>query len=148
MILYDMALCNICQVCPSVYKSCTIDSKGEHHSFDDKPAIIYANGNKRWFLNGSFHREERPAIECANGDKWWYQNGQLHRTDGPAVDHVNGFNIWYLNDKRATYIICDHNIVVGKSIEISNNIGVVLRNITGVFYEVLLGSKKVLIAKA
>lgn len=34
-------------------------------------------GNKRWQLNGKFHREDGPAIEGANGDKEWWINGRI-----------------------------------------------------------------------
>ncbi len=31
------------------------------------------------------------------GDKRWYLNGEYHRTDGPAIEHLNGNKYWYLN---------------------------------------------------
>jgi hypothetical protein len=37
---------------------------------------IDANGTKRWWLNGKFHREDGPAVEYADGDKAWYLNGK------------------------------------------------------------------------
>jgi len=39
---------------------------------------VYDNGNKFWYLNGEFHREDGPAIEYANGNKYWYLNGKRH----------------------------------------------------------------------
>jgi len=39
---------------------------------------VYDNGDKIWFLNGEFHREDGPAIEYANGNKYWYLNGKRH----------------------------------------------------------------------
>jgi len=38
--------------------------------------IEYANGDKSWYINGHYHREDGPAIEKANGDKEWWLNGQ------------------------------------------------------------------------
>ncbi len=60
------------------------------------------NGNKRWCLNGKFHREDGPAVEHADGEKWWYLNGKCHREGGPAVDYANGDKFWYLNGKQLT----------------------------------------------
>jgi hypothetical protein len=58
---------------------------------------VYTNGNKFWYLNGKWHREDGPAIEWANGDEFWYLNDKLHREDGPAIDHSNGDTYWFLN---------------------------------------------------
>jgi hypothetical protein len=60
-------------------------------------------GNKRYYLNNLFHREDGPAIEYANGRKVWYQHGQLHREDGPAVEELYGERSWYFHDE---YISC------------------------------------------
>lgn len=54
-------------------------------------------GNKKWTLNGIFHREDGPAIEYTNGDKEWYINGKLHRLDGPAIIYSNGRVNWCVN---------------------------------------------------
>ena len=62
--------------------------------------IIDARGNKRWRLNGKFHRTDGPAIEFANGDKYWHLNGKCHRTDGPAIEHANGGKAWWVNGKE------------------------------------------------
>jgi hypothetical protein len=62
--------------------------------------IVYPNGDKAWFLNGKFHREDGPAVEDSDGDKGWYLNGKLHREDGPAIERINGDKFWYLNGKR------------------------------------------------
>jgi len=56
-------------------------------------------GDKAWFLNGKYHREDGPAVEYANGDKFWYLNGKPHRVDGPAAEYTNGDKFWYLNGK-------------------------------------------------
>jgi len=62
----------------------------------------YGAGDKHWYLNGKFHREDGPAIEWANGDKYWYLNGKLHREDGPAIEYADGDKQWYLNGTRLT----------------------------------------------
>ena len=42
----------------------------------DEPTVTeYANGSKRWHVNGKLHRLDGPAIEYANGSKHWYANG-------------------------------------------------------------------------
>jgi hypothetical protein len=60
---------------------------------------IDKNGNKRWFLNGEYHREDGPAVEFHDGRKYWYRNDKLHREDGPAVEYSDGYKIWYFNGK-------------------------------------------------
>ena len=79
---------------------------GKYHRFDDQPAIIFADGEQRWYQNGKLHRdgpEGQPAMIDANGGREWYQNGQLHR-DGPsgqlpAIIYANGQQEWYQNGK-------------------------------------------------
>ena len=39
---------------------------------------------------------------CDNGDKYWFLNGKFHREDGPAVEYANGDKTWFLNDARVT----------------------------------------------
>ena len=63
---------------------------------------VYSSGNKEWFLNGDWHREDGPAIELTNGDKLWYINGELHREDGPAIEWADGDKCWYLDGKEYT----------------------------------------------
>jgi hypothetical protein len=36
----------------------------------------WGTGDKYWFLNRKYHREDGPAIERSNGDKYWYLNGK------------------------------------------------------------------------
>jgi len=60
----------------------------------------YADGDKEWFLNGKWHREDGPAVEHTNGDKYWYLNGKLHREDGPACEYASGHKEWWLNDEE------------------------------------------------
>jgi len=76
---------------------------GKYHR-EDGPAVEYANGDKEWWLNGKRHRVGGPAVEYANGTKAWYINDNRHREDGPAIEYANGDKLWYLNGK---YIIND-----------------------------------------
>jgi hypothetical protein len=51
---------------------------GKLHSFNDQPAVEFANGYKFWYWNGKRHRRELPAIECAtSGIKEWYKRGKF-----------------------------------------------------------------------
>ena len=68
-------------------------------SYKEYTVKVYDTGNKFWYLNGKFHREDGPAIELANGSKFWYLNDIRHREDGPAVEYANGSKLWYLNGK-------------------------------------------------
>lgn len=69
------------------------------HRTDDKPAIEFLDGDKHWYINGVLQRDgDRPAIERKNGDKYWYVNGVLHRDgDRPAIERANGKKYWYIN---------------------------------------------------
>ena len=64
--------------------------------------VIDEDGDKYWFLNGIWHREDGPAVEWANGSKLWYLNGQIHSEDGPAVEWADGNKEWCLNGKMLT----------------------------------------------
>ena len=67
----------------------------------NKPEVkVYADGSKRWYLNGKCHHGDGPAVEWADGGKEWYLNGNLHREDGPAVEDADGSKRWYLNGKQ------------------------------------------------
>jgi hypothetical protein len=71
---------------------------------DMQPVVTTdGEGNKRWFLNGKFHREDGPAIVYVNGTKWWAMYGKRHRTDGPAIDNSDGHKEWYLNGYSYTF---------------------------------------------
>jgi hypothetical protein len=60
----------------------------------------YPYGEKFYYLDCEYHRENGPAAEYINGDKYWYIKGKLHRTNGPAVIFSNGNKYWYINDER------------------------------------------------
>jgi hypothetical protein len=64
---------------------------------DDGPAVINADGSKKWVVKGHPHREGGPAIISADGTKRWYRNGQLHNDKGPAIVWANGDKEWYVN---------------------------------------------------
>ena len=52
-------------------------------------------GDKFWYRNRTFHRDDGPAAEYIDGSKWWYKNGIRHRNDGPAIEYVNGNKSYY-----------------------------------------------------
>jgi hypothetical protein len=56
-------------------------------------------GNKKYYLNDKFHREEGPAWINSIGHKEWYIHGKLHRENGPAIVSPSGFGWFYLDDK-------------------------------------------------
>jgi hypothetical protein len=70
------------------------------HSFNDEPAVIYADGSTRkWYHNGLLHRENMPAVIWFDGTHEWFTNDLLHREDGPAVMWANGIHEWYRHGK-------------------------------------------------
>ena len=58
--------------------------------------VIDENGNKKWYWNGDYHREDGPAIEYSNGTRAWFRQGDMHREDGPAFEGSDGRICWYL----------------------------------------------------
>jgi len=66
---------------------------------EDGPAIQLVSLTKAWYINGKLHRLDGPAIEYANGDKKWYKDDLLHREDGPAVEWANGDKEWFIENK-------------------------------------------------
>jgi len=52
------------------------NDKDELHSFNDKPAIRYSNGDKEWYKENKRHRLDGPAIEWNNGHNSWYYEGK------------------------------------------------------------------------
>ena len=108
--------------CPSCKNNpyilyCTINKNGQHHSFDDKPAIENSDGFKSWYLNGKRHRE-----------------------DGPAIEYSDGSKAWFLNGKQA--IRYSKKLSVGKCIEIDKSI-IILKNINENIWLGLCGDEKV-----
>jgi hypothetical protein len=46
---------------------------------DNEPAVIYFNGEKRWFKDNVLHRKDGAAIEYPNGYKqWWYEGNRIN----------------------------------------------------------------------
>ena len=82
-------------------KSNTMELKpGQGVPFNFTGIAIRYNGDKRWYLNGKFHRINGPAIECYGGDRFWYMNGEQHRIDGPAIECMNGYKGWFICNKQ------------------------------------------------
>lgn len=65
--------------------------------------IIDKYGNKRWYKDDQFHREDGPACEYNNGTVVWYYKDRIHRLNGPAIIYYNGFKEWWYENK---YIKC------------------------------------------
>ena len=86
---------------------------GKYHR-EDGPAVERASGSKEWWLNGCQHREDGPAVELASGSKRWYVNGNRHREDGPALEYADGYKEWYLHGKEAhPETIVDYHLMRG-----------------------------------
>ena len=66
---------------------------------DNNPEVDYM-GNKRWYKDGMYHREDGPAVEHRDGWKGWWLNGLHHRDDGPAAVWANGYKEWWYKGKR------------------------------------------------
>jgi hypothetical protein len=71
------------------------DENGNLHR-DDGPAVIYWDGEQRWYKHGIRHREDGPQAIFPGRGSAWYQNDKLHRDDGPAFEYPseNRFE-WY-----------------------------------------------------
>jgi hypothetical protein len=89
---------------------------GKYHR-EDGPATEWADGTKGWYLNDELHREDGPAIERASGGKSWWLNGKCHREDGPAVEYAEGDKYWYLNGEEVTEE--EHKRMTSKVIEMT-----------------------------
>ena len=74
---------------------------GRYHR-EDGPAVESCNGTRCWYRHGLPHREDGPAVERHDGNKYWFINGELHREDGPAIEYADGTKEWYLNGKLLT----------------------------------------------
>jgi hypothetical protein len=51
-----------------------LNDRNERHRLDG-PAVEYADGDSRWWINGRRHRLDGPAIEAADGSKYWFVDG-------------------------------------------------------------------------
>jgi len=82
----------------------TVNSNNELHSFNDKPAIVYNNGNLYYCNNGKIHRNyDKPAVIDADGTKCWYKEGKLHRLRGPAIEWSDGEKEWWYDDQQVQH---------------------------------------------
>jgi len=115
------------------------------------PAIEWNDGDATWLRWGQRHRLDGPAMDFpAENYKKWYVDDKLHRTDGPAIEWGEGgyLDSWWLNGEKAIELSDDQEVVVGKSLKLKSDVGIVLKHVKGVFYLVLLGNKKILVAQA
>ena len=76
------------------YEEIHLDKKGRFHC-DGGPALVYPDGEKRWYRNGKEHNDNGPAVVWADGTKWWYQHGLLHNDNGPATVCPDGTEGWF-----------------------------------------------------
>ena len=88
------------------------NTKGQYHRTDG-PAVVRADGSRRWYQNGKRHRTDGPAVVYADGAQLWYQNGRCHRTDGPAIVCADGTQRWYL--KGVNYTKAEYQAKVNPS---------------------------------
>ena len=64
---------------------------------------IDKNRTERWYNDqDQLHCEHGPAVIYANGDKSWYINGKYHNENGPAIEYTNGDKSWYINNIKYT----------------------------------------------
>ena len=99
--------------------------------------------------------DEEPECDVdANGNIRWKLNDKLHRMDGPAMGlptdssrnmTISGSRFFYHGEKAAHH--CS-DIVIGDTVKIEDDVATVLRHVEGIFYEALLGNKKMLIVEA
>lgn len=61
---------------------------------NDAPAVIRANGDMEWWVNGQIHRDDAPAVIYADGTEKWYRHHKCHREDGPAIERADGAKEW------------------------------------------------------
>tara|TARA_R110002167_G_scaffold320264_1_gene526090 strand:+ start:105 stop:491 length:387 start_codon:yes stop_codon:yes gene_type:complete len=77
------------------------NDEGELHN-PHGPAVVYADGDKFYYINGKLHNSDGPAIVYANGDKSYYIKGKLHNPDEPAMVCANGYKAYFINGKELT----------------------------------------------
>ena len=102
-------------------------------SKDTNGCFEFDDGVKRWFKNGTLHREGGPAVESVNGTKAWFKNGAIHRDGGPALIQADGTTFWYKDDNL-------HRLD-GPAIECSN--GTKEWHIDGVYHTKIEFNKKI-----
>jgi len=76
----------------------------EQTSLGDTYKVDYKHfGEIRWelFKTGRLHREgDKPALIYPNGEMRWYHNGFLHRINGPAIILGNGTKQYWISNHR------------------------------------------------
>ncbi len=45
---------------------------GKIHRNNDKPAVIFSNKTKKWYINGQRHRLYAPAIITSDKKEYWF----------------------------------------------------------------------------
>ena len=66
----------------------------------DGPAVIMANGDREWWVDGRLHREGAPTRLLKDGlFEGWRVHGDLHREGTPAVIYPNGGREWWEHDE-------------------------------------------------
>lgn len=124
-----MSLCRACQIDTGMVR-CTVNERGQHHSFNDEPAQEYNdNGSLSmfWLKNGKYHRDGGAAIQ--------YRDTQ----DKSYID-----DFWFLDGREATPIL-QEDLHPEKVISVKGVTAVVIKQITNSFWEVLQGDKKKLV---
>lgn len=70
------------------------------HSYNDQPAVSYADGYTEWYNNNERHRKYGPAIIHPDGTQEYFWKGLLHREDGPAIIRRDGKKKFYFHGKE------------------------------------------------
>lgn len=100
----------------------TYKPEGGHyvlHSMGDSPAVERPSGYRAYYKDGRKHRDAGPAVIWANGTRRYYtdgvllkivyphgaivylnKEGKLHRTDGPALITKHGVCYWFVRGRR------------------------------------------------
>ena len=85
---------------------------GVLHRDNDKPAVVYSDGSREWWVHGKRLRWDPRSpteIRCnpatknyeVSGTRVWHNiDGQIHREDEPAVIHADGSREWWQNGQR------------------------------------------------
>jgi hypothetical protein len=79
---------------------CWVDGGEEYWVDGERIYGLNSFGDRYWYKDGEYHREDGPAVEMSHGYKAWYLNGKLHRVDGPACEWYNGDKQWWVNGEE------------------------------------------------
>ena len=77
------------------------NADGDSHN-PNGPAIIYPDGDKRYYINGKLHNPDGPAIVWPDGYKEHWINGKRHNPHGPAVVFADGDRAYYIKGEELT----------------------------------------------